>query len=338
MVKWGKIVDNQQNFNQGMTTGQAPLANNSGMLVTTPPAMNTGANMSPKKSKKIWLIAGGAVLGVAAIGVGAVAFTQSNGGSGFGFGAGIDYGSSYRAAKTVERNLSRISASSNCRDMVDYVQNVTADAARYEEAIKKCNETTMNADEMIGELGSSEGVAKVPDVKAKYDEFRTQLMALAPNKDELTQITDLYATMHQFVLANYESRHLKTSEKSEQTYRDIANILINSGNAGLKAYGEEWLTKKLTWWQKVLGYEGLDTRERRRMTLREEANKMDNELKQWERENLPKSMELPFLDGTSYREMNATFDSLREVITENYEKHYDDSGDCTKILDEVVCY
>lgn len=289
------------------------------------------APSKPVKAPKKWLLFAGISVAVVGIGaIGAFALTTLGGASGTG------YGESYRLAKKVQSGLSDVSASMSCGYVEKYANNTTIDEQGYEEYITECSAGDNSTLDIVRELSESDGVRKNAEIKAQFERFDEVFQGTIPNSGELSQRLEMYRVWHRYELA---LKKLLVGQSTDDEIRTVANVLIYSESKILRDYGEGWLAVTLPYAQAARDYENASWSDSNKNKLKQELAMQRTAQSDYVKQNKPDLTVVASLRFGDITGANKEFAILYNMIKEEYEQHYDeDSGDCSVLLDTVVCY
>lgn len=283
--------------------------------------------MNPVKKKKlilgVTLGVGGVILAVIAIVVVSMLIK-------------VDYGESYRVAKELKPKVAELNHNYDCSSVVNDVAKTYVTVATYDGYITGCLGATEGVDELVAQLGQTPGVKRNQELKAQYERFQEAIGVVLPDEEELKQRLNIYQVWHNFVVT-IDNLYADTSSDAE--IQNAAKILTESGNEILAKYGAGWLEKTLAYVQAYRAYNNSKASyfSDEYRALKADRDNKQTEQKNWIAENKPDIAEVGGLSFGSASKMYTEFTKLYDMITELYEKNYDDSGDCTEFLGEVIC-
>lgn len=280
--------------------------------------------------KKTGLIVGGVaagVVGVTAVVLGCVFLPQM---------FGTNYGESYRVAVALRGQLENlyINTKSNCREVADSIDDEDVSVDDFAKMTESCRADLVTARGTMEELGKSSGIKKDEELKKKYDEFVTVAGKTMPADEQMDKEFKIYRAVHEFIVCSDE---VEVEDLDEATVKEIAGILINSGDDELKKMGEgfeEHTLKLVDIYKKFEQADVSNTREYYRL-YNEFSDALD-EYQDWTRES---DDALSNDDWMLTRgNVNATvddFENLYDAVRETYEEHYDGKNEekCTKASD-----
>lgn len=246
----------------------------------------------------------------------------------------VDYGETYRQAKSLREDIGELYSSYDCERVVtnagyDWVSDNT-----YNKYIEACKSLTAGLDDKIAELEQTSGVRKDSDLSAAFEKFKKEYTAAVPSTDELAASLELYKTWHSYIVA---IDGLSTSS-TDSALRSAANILIDSGNATLKTYGETWLEKTTDYIHAYRDYQNASYSDSNYQELRDTYRTKQTEQRDWVAENQPDLSELAPLNLTNTSKIYNTYRDFYNLVVDAYEENYDsDSGDCTELRTGVYC-
>lgn len=323
----GPMQNGVMNPPMGNQMGNQMNGQMGGNWQSQPPMMRPPKQpMDPAKKKKLIiglsLGIGGVV--VAIIGIVAVSILMR-----------VDYGESYRVAKELKPKISDINNNNyDCSRVLSYVSSTSTSETTYNGYTEGCAEIADGVDDLVDKLGQTAGVKRDKDIKAQYDRFQEAIESILPDGDELKQRLEVYQIWHKFVVLVDD---LSASKSSDAEIQSAARVLTSSGNQILATYGEGWLEKTLAYVQAYRAYYNASYSDSNKSALRTAMNERNTEQKNWVAENKPDIAEVGGLSFDNTSKMYTEFSKLYDMITEMYEKNYDDSGDCTEFLGEVFC-
>lgn len=293
-----------------------------------PQAMPTSKQpMNPAKKKKLIL---GITLGVGGVIVAVIAVVVVS------MLMRVDYGESYRVAKELKPKVAALNHNYDCSSVVNDVAKTYATATTYDGYIAGCLGAMEGVDGLVAQLGQTPGVKRNQELKAQYERFQEAIGAVLPDEEELKQRLNVYQVWHNFVVAVDD---LRISTSSDAEIQNAAKILTESGNEILAKYGAGWLEKTLAYVQAYRAYTNSTVSyfSDEYRALKVDRDNKQTEQKNWIAENKPDIAEVGGLSFGSTAKMYTEFTKLYDMITELYEENYDDSGDCTEFLGEVIC-
>lgn len=281
--------------------------------------------MNPATKKKIILgcVIGAAII-VVMIAVGIIIAVVSH----------VDYGETYRQAKTLKEDISTLNSAYDCQRVVSSVDSSWTNESTYNKYIEACRKSADGIDDKIAELEKTQGIRKNSELSTAFDKFKKEYAAIFPSADELNAKLDLYKTWHAYIVAVDD---LEASD-ADSKFQSAANILINSGNDTFKTYGENWLEKTMDYVRAYRAYQNSSYSDSNRSTLREEMYEKQSAQRTWVSENKPDIEELAPLDFSNMSTMYSAYRDFYNLLVETYEEHYNSgSGDCSELRGVVYC-
>lgn len=314
----GQGMSNSQMANNQMGVGQIQGGN--------PMAQRQKPPMDPAKKKKIIL---GVVLGAAAVIVTVVIIVLVivlN---------KVDYGEAYRTAKDVQADLNAFTGSRGCENVMSYLDGDYPDEKYYAEYVSECRSWGDGLEEAVNQLGETVAVKKDAEIREQYGKFKEGLVSMLPEREALEEKLKIAEAWHKYQLLRSDLKN--TSADAE--VNAAANVLIQSGNAQLKTYGEGWLEQTLKQAHAYQAWDNVPYSEyQQKNALRAEYNAAQTEQKEWVTANKPDVAAMVKINLADARKLNTEFNKLRSMIAERYEENYDsESGDCWEFLGEVTC-
>lgn len=314
------------NGQSGGNLNQSPNGRMNGKWQPQPQVMPKQP-MNPAKKKKLIL---GIALGVGGVIVAVIAVVVVS------MLLKVDYGESYRVAKELKPKIAKLNYNYDCSNVVGDVSSTYITVATYDGYVTGCLAATEGVDELVVQLGQTPGVKRNQELKAQYERFQETVGAVLPDEEELKQRLNIYQVWHNFVVAIDD---LYASTSSDAEIQNTAKILTESGNEILAKYGAGWLEKTLAYVQAYRAYDNSTVSyfSDEYRALKADRDNKQTEQKNWIAENKPDIAEVGGLSFGSTSKMYTEFTKLYDMITDLYERNYDDSGDCTEFLGEVIC-
>lgn len=307
------------------TTSAAPAAATTAPAQPAPVAPKPKQPMNPATKKKIIL---GCVIGAVVIVAVIVACVV------IAIVSHVDYGETYRQAKDLKEDISELYTAYDCERVVSNVDSDWTSESSYNKYVEACKKATDGIDDKIAELEKTAGIRKDSDLRTAFDKFKKEYSAVVPDAADLNSKLDLYKTWHSYVVA-VDSLSVSDTDAKIQS---AANILTNSNNDTLKAYGETWLEKTMEYIRAYRAYQNSSYSDPNRSELREEMNAKQTAQNNWVSENKPEITELAPLDFSDTAEVYAAYHDFYNLLTETYEEHYNSgSGDCSELRGTVFC-
>lgn len=254
----------------------------------------------------------------------------------------IDYSETYAAAREVRSKIQEMKSDANCDKVVDYADNGYTTMQAYSTYIEGCKAVGESATaDMIAKLGETEGVVRDPEVRKRYETFKSDLIEAGNGSEKLNKTLELYSTWHKWIYEE-ETGNTKytTYEWSETDLKKVSDILVNSGNKTLKKYGKEWLKRMKEISELSYKYYHM-TSEDTIFTMSELKQKRETaltEFNDWKKTSEPKITEVAPLETVDMAKLYANFSELYEYISDTYETHYNSAaGGCREMVSSVVC-
>lgn len=307
-------------------TGQPVI----GMLSTSTAKRKTPkqpkAPMDPAKKKKLIImissIAGAVAAGAIAIMILVLVLR-------------VNYGETYRAARELKAEVSRLYTNGDCDYVVSSVGSEYVSEQRYDEYVESCRSAVAGIDEGTEKLAATAGVQRNKEIKAQFEAYRAALVEAFSDREELDRKLDLYAAWHKYTVM---AEGLSVDEATEEEVRAAANMLAESGDEALKTYGEGWYGKTWAYVKATQDYYAAEYNDGNKETLRLTMNKLRAERQSYVSENKPDILEVVPLSFAGVANMYEEFTKMYKTISTTYEKNYErGSGDCTEFLGEVIC-
>lgn len=246
----------------------------------------------------------------------------------------VDYGGSYRIAKDLKDKVYDLYSSWDCVNAQDDVKTSWLETKTYDGYIVGCKEDTGGMNDLITRLGESEAIKRDSELSELYNTFKSSVDTVLPQSDDLTSRLDLYQIWHNFEV----SEHGISETSTDAEIQTAAKILVNSGNEALKEYGISWREKALAMAKASRDYDAVSYSDGNKSNLGVIKRQARAEYQDYIKTNEPDIMSLVPLDFSKVDEIYRAYENLYDKICEKYAEHYDDSGDCSELLDEVICY
>lgn len=247
----------------------------------------------------------------------------------------VNYGETYRAARELKAEVSRLYTNGDCDYVVSSVGSEYVSEQRYDEYVESCRSAVAGIDEGTEKLAATAGVQRNKEIKAQFETYRAALVEAFPDREELDKKLDLYAAWHKYTVM---AEGLSVDEATEEEVRAVANILAESGDEVLKTYGEGWYEKTWAYVKATQDYYAAEYSDGNKEALRLEMNKLRAERQSYVSENKPDILEVVPLSFEGVANMYEEFTKMYKTISTTYEKNYErGSGDCTEFLGEVIC-
>lgn len=249
----------------------------------------------------------------------------------------VDYSTAYKTAKDLKPKIQEIYYSYDCKYVSEYLSSSYTSIKSYNEDIEGCLEVFGgNTNQLVAELGETDGIKRNTDLKNQYEKFNAEYAAIsAGSADDLAAKLELYKAWHSFVVTNSDLNYAKSTDAE---FTAAANYLINSGNDTLKTYGENWLEKSLALSAARRAWDSASFSASNYSELRNDYNNKYSEMKDWVATNAPDVKSLAPLSTDDTSKAYSEFEKLYSMISETYEKNYNSgSGDCTEFLGDIYC-
>ncbi len=247
----------------------------------------------------------------------------------------VNYGETYRAARELKAEVSRLYTNGDCDYVVSSVGSEYVSEQRYDEYVESCRSAVAGIDEGTEKLAATAGVQRNKEIKVQFETYRAALVEAFPDREELNKKLDLYAAWHKYTVM---AEGLSVDEATEEEVRAVANILAESGDEVLKTYGEGWYEKTWAYVKATQDYYAAEYSDGNKEVLRLEMNKLRAERQSYVSENKPDILEAVPLSFAGVTNMYEEFTKMYKTISTTYEKNYErGSGDCTEFLGEVIC-
>ena len=248
----------------------------------------------------------------------------------------VNYGPTYRTAKQLKPKIQEISLSYDCKDVINHIDSTYTSIDAYNGSIEECKGLFgSETDNLVKELGDTDGVKRDEDIKAHFEKFEAEYLAASTgNVKDLSDKLTLWQAWHGYVVT--ENNLSRKATDAEITA--AANFLINSGNDTLKTYGETWLQKSI---EVAAAYRAYDSSSWNSLNdyyaRRDHYNSLRDQLTEWVAANEPDINALAPLNFNDTSKMYSEFNDLYRVVKETYEKNYDNSSnDCETLYGESV--
>lgn len=284
------------------------------------------APMGPAKKKKL-IIMISSIAGVVAVGAIAIMILV--------LALRVNYGETYRAARELKAEVSRLYTNGDCDYAVSSVGSEYVSEQRYDEYVESCRSAVAGIDEGTEKLAATAGVRRNKEIKAQFETYRAALSEAFSDREELDRKLDLYAAWHKYTVM---AEGLSVDEATEEEVRAVANILVESGDEALKTYGEGWYEKTWAYVKATQDYYAAEYNDGNKEALRLTMNKLRAERQSYVSENKPDILEVVPLSFAGVANMYEEFTKMYKTISTMYEENYErGSGDCTEFLGEVIC-
>lgn len=246
----------------------------------------------------------------------------------------VDYGETYRAAKALKPEVEAVYQNTSCERAIEYVDNTYTKPIDYNKYVEQCLAASGDTSALTQKLGETAGVKRNQEIKDLFDHFSDAVNQSLPDKEELAQRLALYQAWHEY---EYLRASLKTDRPDSAIQAAVAPLL-NSNNATLKTYGENWQQSILAVTQAYRNYDNLSFSDPNKTSARITYQNLQTDHNNWVATNKPDITQIGGLDFDNNTELYRAWTKLYNLIKDTYEQNYNsDSGDCSELFGEVYC-
>lgn len=252
-----------------------------------------------------------------------------------------DYSGTYLAAKNLKSEMQKLRSDANCDKVIEYVNNQYTTMQIYQTYIDGCQTIGDGVESSVVEaVGETAGVLKDEEVRRRYETLKTALDAARDGNKELDDILKIYATWHEWRIAEYSGNNAHQEwDWTDSDLKKASEILTNSETAEFKKYGEEWYALKKTAAEATNAYyhRALDT-SMDLPTLTKNMSDAQDAFNKFKKEKEPNITELYPLELVDTAKLYAKFEEFYNYIKETYQNNYNSEvGGCKELVTSVVC-
>lgn len=163
----------------------------------------------------------------------------------------VDYEKTYDLAEDANDLRYDIQSYDSCGGVISYANSSYQSINSYEKYVSDCKSDLAAFKESIAKLSGDNGINRDADIKADWDEFKTSYDRAFASYEKLI---DTYSDWHTFVAGWYDATSGSDwwETINESKVKNLTATLTESGNEGLKKYGEGYITVR---WKQIKAYQ-----------------------------------------------------------------------------------
>jgi hypothetical protein len=195
-------------------------------------------------------------------------------------------------------------------------------------------------DAVVKAVGETAGVLKDEEVRRRYETLKTALDAAKDGNKELDELLKIYATWHEWILAETSGNTAHQEwDWTDNDMKKASEILTESETEEFKKYGEEWykLKKEAAEATNAYFHHALNTADDL-VTLSNNMKAKQEAFTKWKKEKEPKVTELYPLELVDTAKLYAKFEEFYNYIKDTYQENYNrEVGGCKEYVTSIVC-
>lgn len=253
----------------------------------------------------------------------------------------IDYSGTYLASRNLRNEMQKLRSDASCDKVIEYVNNQYTAMNVYQTYVDECQKIGNGVeDSVVKAVGETAGVLKDEEIRRRYETLKTALEAAKDGNKELDDLLEIYATWHEWILAETSGNNAHQEwDWTDNDMKKASGILTESKTEEFKKYGEEWYKLKKAAAEATNAYfhHALNTADDL-VILSNNMKEKQEAFTTWKKEKEPKVTELYPLELVDTAKLYAKFEEFYNYVKDTYQKNYNpEVGGCKEYFSGPVC-